>query len=184
MVERVEQDEAKGQWSAIVALFRDATPMTCSHWNSQTGDVFRVRSSRRQRALVEAFEERLFDEEGWCEVPFMESDDAFALMGDFAGDLAPGKGRSELLAALAQDKPFRGFRQILKKRPGLDRRWRKVADEEAAVRLVMFCLAQGLVMNHPEFRKAEKMIRAEWDAADRAEGLVAASGLSLGKRAK
>lgn len=175
------QGQAAGAWDKVHGLFRDASPMTCSHWNPTTGELFRVRSSRRQAALVEAFETRLFSEEGWYEVPFLESDDAFALMGDFARELGRGKGRTELLKALEGDKPFRRFREVLQRRPGLARRWKKVADEEAAMRLAVFCLGQGLTIDHPEFRRAVAEIEREWQRTERAEGLIATAGLSLAK---
>ena len=179
--EEVAAARAKGTWRRVHALYRDASPMTCSHWNPLTGELFHVRSSRRQAALVEAFEERLFTEEGWHEVPFLESDDAFALMRDFAQDLGRGRGRTELLAALDGDKPFRRFREVLQRRPGLARRWRKVADEEASVRLAVFCLGQNLTFDHPEFERAVAEIEAEWRRAERAEGLISVAGLRLSK---
>ena len=176
-----DEQRAVGLWDDVHTLFRDASPMTCSHWNTETGEMFKVRSSRRQRTIVEAFEARLFEEEGWHEVPFLESDDEFALMGDFARELGRGKGRSELLAALDGDKPFRRFRNVLKKRPGIARRWRKVANEEASVRLAIFCLGQDLSFEHPEFAEAVSLVRAEWESSERAEGLIVTSGLSLSK---
>jgi len=173
-----------GAWADVHALFRDASPMTCSHWNVLTGEMFAVRSSRRQRKHVDAFESRLFAEEGWHEVPFMESDDEFALMGDFARELGRGKGRTELLGALDGDKPFRRFRNVLKRRPGMARRWRIVANEEAAVRLVVFCLGQDLVFDHAAFKSAVALVQGEWQKAEQAEGLIATAGLSLARSRK
>ena len=177
-----DERRAVGKWPDVHRLFREASPMTCSHWNPDTGEMFRVKSSKRQRLLVEAFEDRLFNEEGWHEVPFLESDDEFALMGDFAKELGRGKGRTELLAALAGDKPFRRFREVLQRRPGMERRWRTVANEEASVRLAIFCLGQALRFDHDEYRTAVDFVRAEWESAERAEGLIVTSGLSLSKR--
>lgn len=172
---------ARGSWAAVHKLFRDASPLTCSHWNVDTGELFSVRSSRRQRGLVEAFEDRLFNEEGWVEVPFLESDDAFGLMREFAAELAPGKARTELLAALDQDKPFRRFRTVLGRRPGIARRWKKLADEEAGMRLAVFCLGQEVEMSGPEFAAAADAVREVWRESDRQEGRVAVSTLSLGR---
>ena len=115
-----ERTTANGDFAAIVELFAGASPMTASHWNLATGETFAVRHARRQRALVEAFEERLFDDEdgGWVEVPFLESDDAFNLVRAWVADLSPGKGKAELQRAIAGDKPFRAFRTTLKKGRG------------------------------------------------------------------
>ena len=156
--------------------------MTCSHWNVVTGELFSVRSSRRQRQKVEAFEERLFEEEGWVEVPFLESDDAFSLYREFVDELAPGKGRTELLRALESDKPFRALRQVLKRRPGLQRRWSKVATEEASLRCVVFCVGQGLEMSAAGFAEARETLEEMWSENDRQAGFVAATSLSIGSR--
>lgn len=142
---------ARGDWRALVVLFRDANPQSLSHWNPSSGEVFALpRRGDRQR-LADAFGLRVMREEGWQEVPWLESDDAFALLTAFVGGLAAGRGKRELLAALESDKPFRSCRAVLGRSPGLARRYQRVVDAEAELRLVQFCLDLGFEHVAPEF---------------------------------
>ena len=166
----------------LIALFRDASPMTASHWNVVTGEIFAVKNSRRSRVAVETFEERLFDEEGWHEVPFQESDDAYQMMAAFADELRPGKGRTALLRAVESDKPFRAFRVVCNRYPSLQRRWRRSQDDEALARLVGFCLANELWLDDARFAAEVERVESQWRAADAAEGKLAAAALSIGRK--
>ncbi len=170
----------RGDIDALVRLFSRASPMSASHWNPLTGETFAVRKKGQKQRLA-AFEERLFEEDGWVEVPYAESDDAFALMDGWAEDLRPGKGRTAIVAALAGDKPFRSFRAAVKRFPGLYRRWQQTEAQEAAVRLVVFCLSQDGRIDDPRFKAIERELADEWDAEERQVGLIRVEGLSLGK---
>ncbi|GEM_PF-3114621 len=173
---------ARGDYDALVAAFEKASPMSASHWNVETGELFAVRHSRRQRKIVERFEERLFDEDGWLEIPFQESDEAYAMARHFVDELSPGKGRATLARALDADKPFRRFRDVLRKHKGLARRWQRLVNEEAQVRLVLTCVGQGLAIDDPRFAHIASEMESQWQADERQRGLVRADGLSLGQR--
>lgn len=142
---------ARGDWARLVKLFAEASPMRMGHWNPRTGEVFVAPRRKKNRAIADAFELRLLDEEGWLEVPFLESDDAFALAVNWAQSLDPGKGKSAVTQALAQEKPFRQLRVVLGQMIGLERRYEKAVREEAEARLVELCVSMGLTLAHPRF---------------------------------
>lgn len=146
--------QAAGQYDKLIALFADASPLSMSHWNPRTGEVFSLPRGKRRKDAAAAFEQRLFQEEDWHEIPCLESDDAHALAVAFAETLHPGKGKTAVLAALAGDKPFRNLRQVLAGAPGLARRYRTVLEAEAEERLVTFCEGLGLVLADPRFAAA------------------------------
>ncbi len=167
----------------LLDFFAQASPHSASHWNVETGELFSVRGRRGSRAAVEAFEERLFDEEGWVEVPWLESDDAFAMMEAFVASLAPGRGRLVLQQALASDKPFRAFRAAIASRPGLLRRFRQVELEEASERLCQVAVGLELELPHPALAERQAAIRAEIEASeaeDAARGRVSLGSLRIG----
>lgn len=172
----------KGGLDAAVSLFAAASPMTASHWNVLTGEVFQVRRGKRSRPRLAAFEERLFDEKGWHEVPFQESDDAYSMAVDFVDELSPGKGRSALRAAVEGDKPFRRFRDALKQYLGLQRRYKTVVAEEALGRLVVFCVANGLQVDDRRFASAAKELEREFAKTDAASPVLSMTSLSIGRK--
>ncbi|MCB9738152.1 MAG: hypothetical protein H6747_02715 [Deltaproteobacteria bacterium] len=163
----------------LLDLFVRASPHRHTHWNPETGETFSVRGRKGAAEAVEAFEERLFEEEAWIEVPWLESDDAFAMMQAFASELAPGRGRAVLLAALQTDKPFRAFRAALASRPGLLRRFRAVELEEAAERLCQVAVGLGIELPYPELQERIAAIRAEVAAS--VPGRVAVASLRIGR---
>jgi hypothetical protein len=143
---------AKGNYETLVRLFAEASPLTMSHWNPMTGEVFWLPHGQANRkATAEAFENRLFREQGWFEVPFLESDEAFGLAGSFAASLTAGRGKADVMAALEGPKPFRALRTVLAGAPGLDRRHKRFVEAEAELRLATFCASQGLDLDDPRF---------------------------------
>lgn len=152
--------KAKGDYDELVRLFATANPMTMSHWNPVTGEMFRLPRGKNAKAAASAFETRLWQEEDWLEVPYLESDAAHALALAFARGLRPGKGKTEILEALAEDKPFRKLRAVLGRAPGLQRRYDAVLDAEAETRLVMFCEELDLSLDDPRFAVALAELQA------------------------
>jgi len=150
-----------GAYDKLVGLFADASPLAMSHWNPRTGEVFALPRGKTRKAAAAAFEQRLWQEEDWHEVPCLESDDAHALAVAFGQGLHPGKGKTAVLAALADDKPFRGLRQVLARAPGLARRYRAVQEAEAEERLVTFCESLGVVLEDPRFAAVLKRLHAQ-----------------------
>ena len=144
---------AAGEWERLVGCFAAASPVSLSHWNPTTGEVFAAPRGRQSRATARAFEQRLLTETGWVEVPWLESSDAFALAAAFGDSLGPGRGRVDVLTALAGEKPFRALRRVLDAHPGLRRRYEREVKQEAAFRLVHTCLALGWDLDHPEFAR-------------------------------
>jgi hypothetical protein len=143
---------AKGNYEVLVRLFAEASPLTMSHWNPMTGEVFWLPHGQANRkATAEAFENRLFREQGWFEVPYLESDEAFGLAGSFAASLTAGRGKAEVMLALEGPKPFRALRTVLAGAPGLDRRHKRFVEAEAELRLATFCASQGLELDDPRF---------------------------------
>ncbi len=185
-----------GEWAALVRLFERASPVSMSHWNPQTGKTFELPRGKQRRITGERFEQRLMGEDRdaaeWAEIPCEESDTEYRRAISFAEELRPGAGRAELLAALHGPKPFRAFRAVLARHPGLERRWASVSTQAAEERLAEFCLAQGWRLADPRFDAAVE----RWlDAQETADGSAAveewvpaqlvmrtAGQLSLGRR--
>jgi hypothetical protein len=142
---------ARGEWSQLVKLFAEASPLRMGHWNPQTGEIFAAPRRKNSRAIAVAFELRVLQEDGWLEVPFLESDEAFSLAVNWAQSLDPGRGKAAVTHALAQDKPFRQLRVVLGQMVGLQRRYEKAVREEAEARLVELCVGLGLTLDHPRF---------------------------------
>ncbi len=142
---------ALGDWPLLVKLFAEASPLRMGHWNPQTGETFAAPRRKNGRAIAEAFELRLLEEDGWIEVPFLESDEAFALAVSWAQSLDPGRGKAAVTQALGQPKPFRQLRVVLGQMVGLQRRYEKAVREEAEARLVELCVGLGLTLPHPRF---------------------------------
>lgn len=154
--------QAKGEWERLVRLFAGASPVTMSHWNPMTGETFEAPRGKQRQTTAERFEERLWREPDWVEVPWQESDVAHAMAAAFADHLQPGRGKSELMAALDGPKPFRAWRAVLLRHPGLKRRWQRIVEAEAAERLVTFCLGLGLTLDDPRFAQlAAELAQAE-----------------------
>jgi len=135
--------EVLGSWPDLVALCARASPISMSHWNPATGELFELPRGKARRAQAEAFEQRLWASDAWVEVPCQESDDAFAHARAFVAGLAPGRGKATLGHALDEAKPFRAFRAAIAAMPGLRRRWDAALAAEAEQRLAGFCLAHG-----------------------------------------
>ncbi|MSP90306.1 MAG: hypothetical protein EXR79_00635 [Myxococcales bacterium] len=161
------KQRANGAWDRLVACFAAASPVSMSHWNPTTGEVFMLPRGRQRQATSLAFEQRLALETGWVEVPWLESPDAFALADAFAASLAPGRGRVEIVRALAGEKPFRALRCVLDAHPGLRRRYEREVLQEAAFRLVHTSMALGLEHDHPEFARWAREV-AELEQSDAA----------------
>jgi hypothetical protein len=109
----------------------------------------------------EAFELRLLEEDGWIEIPWQESDDAYGQARQWLSKLKPGKGRAELARALDTPKPFRAFRNVLAKHPGLARRWQEESTAEALARMVECLVAHEVTLQDPRFVEAWRA----WEAA-------------------
>ncbi|MBM4344407.1 MAG: hypothetical protein FJ100_13645 [Deltaproteobacteria bacterium] len=167
-----ELSAVAGDYRELLSLFADASPMSMSYWNPDTGELFALPAGKRRRAAAEAFDRRLLAESegarlGWVEVPFQESDAGFAQALAFAEQLSPGRGRARLLRALAGEKPFRAFRAALHGMPGVHRKWQQVMIAEAELRLVGFCLANGWTIADDRFAAAvERWLDATEPAAD------------------
>ena len=144
---------AKGEWPRLVKLFAEASPLRMGHWNPLTGEVFVAPRRRNSPAIVQAFELRLLREEGWLEVPFLESDEAYELAVNWAQSLDPGRGKAAVTQALAQEKPFRQLRTVLGQMVGLARRYENRVREEAEARLVELCVGLGYTLDHPRFEE-------------------------------
>ena len=181
------QGHARGDWSALVQLFADASPMRMGHWNPLTGETFVLPRGKKgltpaAKAARSAFELRLLAEEGWQEVPFQESDDAFDLAVRWAESLEAGRGKAEIITALQADKPFRQLRVVLAQRPGLARRYERVQVEEAEGRLTEFCVSLGLTLAHPRFAELAPHFADPDEPEDVPVPRVrAVSALSIGK---
>lgn len=187
----------QGEWPVLVRLFERASPVSMSHWNPHTGKTFELPRGKQRRITGERFEQRLMSEEGeaaeWAEIPCEESDTEYRRAVAFAEELRPGAGRAELLAALHGPKPFRAFRAVLARHPGLERRWTAVSAQAAEERLAEFCLAQGWRLADPRFDAAvERWLDAQESADGSAEiediapvqlVMRTAGQLSLGRRA-
>ncbi len=144
----------RGTWPELVRLFAHASPVSMSHWNPTTGETFEAPRGKQRAITVQRFEERLWRDTQWMEIPYQESDEAFAQTEQFVADLRAGKAKTQLAAALIGPKPFRAFRAVLGAHPGLQRRWNDLQAQQSAERLVEFCLAQGYLIEDPRFEQA------------------------------
>ena len=172
----------RGDWHALVRLFGQASPMRVCHWNPLTGEMFCAPRGRSGRAAVAAFGLRILREEGWLEVPFLESDQAFALAVEWVDGLASGRGKTLAQQAISAEKPFRQLRAVLGRMPGLARRYEQRVREEAEARLVEFCVGLGLCLDHPKFRELAPLF-ADATAAPVGGNVArrAAGALSIGR---
>ncbi len=125
-----------------------------SHWNPQTGELFELPRGKQRTATAERFEQRLWRDPQWVEIPCQESDGGFQLANQFVAQLRPGRGRHELAMALQGPKPFRALRAALERHPGLKRRWLAVVEQEATLRLTEFCLSQAWRLEDARFDAA------------------------------
>ena len=132
-----------------------------------TGEVKRLNPRKLGEERLLQVEEQLYADDAWVEVPYAESDDEFHDMRLFATSPACGKASRDLLMALGESKPFRRFREALKKHPAAMDAWWENRRREAELRLVAFCQAMELSMDHPQFqRRLDELaaIDAELDA--------------------
>lgn len=143
-----------------------------SHWNPRTGEVFAAPRGKARTAAAEAFEARLFDDEDWIEVPCLESDVGHAMAVAFADGLRPGRGRTAVRAALAGPKPFRALREAMAGKPGIQRRYRRMLEEEASGRLVEFCVSQRMLLLDARFDAMLDALDAAATAAEMDDGDV------------
>ena len=159
--------------------------MRMGHWNPQTGEVFVAPRGKKGRAIAHAFELRILEEDGWLEVPFLESDEAYELAVSWAQGLDPGRGKAAVTQALAQEKPFRQLRAVLGQMVGLDRRYEKAVREEAEARLVELCVGMGLRLAHARFDELAPYFRDPEPEAATAAPVSAVqrrvSALSIGR---
>ncbi len=130
-----------------------------SHWNPRSGEVFVAPNGDKRSKAVADFEQKLFEDADWIEVPFVESDTAHELAVKWCETLAAGKGKVAVKTALLGPKPFRALRAALKGAPGLARRYQRALEEEAAIRLVEFCLSQDWRLDDPRFDAIADQIR-------------------------
>lgn len=151
----------RADFDRLLAAFVATHPHRPCHWNPSTGELFAPPAGPKGAAAREAFELRLLQEDGWIELPWQESDDAYAQARQFVAQLKPGKGRAELARALDTAKPFRAFRAVLGKHPGLARRWQAEANAEALARLVECCVAHDVAPADPRYAAALQA----WEAA-------------------
>jgi hypothetical protein len=164
---------ARGDWDRLVRLFADASPLNQSHWNTATGEVFYLGKSKDRQARAEAFQQRLFAEDDWIEVPYLESADGFALAQKFAQSLASGRGKTSVLQALAGPKPFRVLRTVLAGAPGLQRRYERMLKQEAELRLAEVCLGLNLTLADPRFQTAaERLLEAQEEDGGGEDGIA------------
>ncbi|MBI5609800.1 MAG: hypothetical protein HY902_13090 [Deltaproteobacteria bacterium] len=158
----------RGQWDELIRLFARASPVSMSHWNPATGELFEAPRGKQRAATVLRFEDRLWRDANWIEIPYQESDEAFAAAQEFVADLRAGKAKTQLTAALQGAKPFRAFRTVLAAHPGLQRRWTDLQNQQSAERLVEFCLSQSFLIEDPRFEQA---LESWLDAREAEEGV-------------
>ena len=139
-------------WTTWLRAFRQASPHRPSWINIETGEVKRFNPRKLGRAKYEALEERLYDEQGWVEVPYAESDDEFADMMSFAASPDAGKASKHLIFALQAPKPFRGFRTTLEQHQSAAAMWDANRLREAEHRLVAFCRAYDIHLDSERFQ--------------------------------
>lgn len=162
-------------WDRLVAAFRDATMVDTYYLNLRSGQVLYHNPRKIGAARAQKVEARVFEEEDWVELPFLESDEEFQAMEAFAASEAPGRAAPELRAALTGDKPFRRFREVLRAHPAASEAWEEQRLRAALDRLVDFCDAMEVAIDHPAFDALR--------AAASGEGTVAPAGsLSIGRK--
>lgn len=160
-------------WDRLVVAFRDATMVDTYYLNTRTGHILYHNPKKLGAARAQRIETRVFEEEDWVELPFLESDDEFAAMEAFAE--AAGRSGAELREALAGEKPFRRFREVLRQQPDVMSAWEQERLRAALDRVIEFCEAMEIEIDHPAF--------AALQSAARGEGTVApADTLSIGRR--
>lgn len=152
-------------WKAWLRAFREASPHNVSWVNLETGDVRRYNPRRTNKKKLATIEGELYGDEAWVEVPYAESDDEFEEMRRFAVTPGAGRGSRDLLFALADDKPFRAFRDALKKHPDAAEGWHLSRVQEAERRLWAFCKAWELETDHPAFARIDVEEQA-WDESE------------------
>lgn len=170
----------KTDWDRLVAAFRDATLLDSYYLNSRTGQILFHNERKLGRKRAAKVEARVFDEPDWLELPFLESDDEYAEMQAFAESAEAEGAGPELLAALGGEKPFRRFREALRQHPTVAEAWEQVRLRSAIVRLVDFCEAFELTIEHPAFEAARAAFGAEDDPD--ASAFAPAASLALGRR--
>lgn len=163
-------------WDRLVAAFRDATMVDTYYLNTRTGKLLYHNPRKLGAARAQKVEERVFEEEDWIEIPYVESDEEFAAMEAFASSGAAGEAREALRSAITSDKPFRRFREALRQAPGAAAAWEEERLRAALDRLVDFCEALEIEIDHPAFAALRSAARGE-------ATLAPASSLSIGRGA-
>lgn len=148
-------------WERWVQAFADTTPHKVVWVHLESGEVQKYNPRRLSRDKRERIEESLYSDERWVEVPYPESDDEYKWMREFAVTPEAGKGSRDLLIALAQDKPFRQFREALKRHPKAAAAWKERRQREAEARLWTFCQAWDLSPDHSRFRELSELFADE-----------------------
>lgn len=157
---------AEEQAQVLISLFRDAGPHRCAHWNIVSQEVFSLRGRQGAESALEAFEQRLFEEDGWVEVPWVESDEAHGIAEAFVEEFDDPKLAARLGQALAGPKPFRAFRAVLATNPAVADLWREREDEAAAWRLAELCVAWDVAPPTAALQAMVETLRAQDDGAD------------------
>jgi len=147
-------------WAAWARAFREASPHKSSWVNLITGEVKRFNPRKLGEERVLALESALYDEEGWVEIPYAESDDEYHDMRAFAASPEAGRGSRDLIMALGDDKPFRRFREALRKHDDARGAWFENRRREAELRLVAFCIAMELEFDHPQYHRRLAELRS------------------------
>ncbi|MFT5431836.1 MAG: hypothetical protein ACI9OJ_002534 [Myxococcota bacterium] len=150
----------KISWAAWTRAFREASPHQSSWINIQTGDAKRFNPRKLGADRVAELEEALYDEEGWVEIPYAESDDEYQDMRAFATSPECGRAGRDLIMGLADEKPFRSFRVALKNHKPAKAAWFENRRKEAELRLVAFCRAFEIALKHPEYLKRVAEVEA------------------------
>ncbi len=159
-----------GQGDRLIDLFLSASPHRCAHWNVLTGETFELESRRDAESRLEAFELRLFEEDGWVEVPWPDSDEDFRVAEAFLEELEPGREQAELRAALEGPKPFRAFRDALRRWPESAEAWRERQREAAGWRVAEVALAFDAKVDDTVITDMIARLRTSDAEAEAAEG--------------
>lgn len=118
------------------------------------------RMSSKKRLAIEG---PLYADERWVEVPYMESDDEFRSMREFAVTPEAGRAGRDLLMAVGDHKPFRRFREALANHPEAAAAWKQRRLREAEARLWTFCKAWDLAPAHRRFDELEELFGADYE---------------------